>query len=137
MGTLLGPPASAQSRADTMAIRAAALDYVEGWYEGDSARMARAVHPMLVKRIVATDSSGRPILREMSASELVAATAAGYGRRTAPDRREEVVAILDIFHDVATVRTTMSDWIDYMQLARWSGNWRIVNVLWALKPSSH
>lgn len=126
----------AQSRADTMAIRTTALDYVEGWYEGDSVRMARAVHPMLVKRIVATDSTGQPVLGEMNAAELVAATAAGYGRHTPPDRRQAEVAILDIFNDVATVRTTMSDWIDYMQLARWNGNWRIVNVLWALKPGA-
>jgi len=41
-----------QSAADSAAIRSTALDYVEGWYEGNSQRMARAVHPELVKRIV-------------------------------------------------------------------------------------
>jgi len=25
-----------------------------------------------------------------------------------------------------------SDWIDYLELARWNGQWKIVNVLWAL-----
>ncbi len=28
----------------------------------------------------------------------------------------------------------MSDWIDYLHLARWNGEWKIVNVLWELKP---
>ncbi|MGH7543457.1 MAG: hypothetical protein ACREK7_05910 [Gemmatimonadota bacterium] len=50
--------ASAQTPADSAAIRAAALDYIEGWYSGDAGRMARAVHPELVKRIIATDDEG-------------------------------------------------------------------------------
>jgi hypothetical protein len=28
----------------------------------------------------------------------------------------------------------MSEWIDYLHLARWNGEWKIVNVLWELKP---
>jgi hypothetical protein len=27
-----------------------------------------------------------------------------------------------------------SDWIDYLQLAKWNGEWKIVNVLWELTP---
>ncbi|MEX2284674.1 MAG: nuclear transport factor 2 family protein [Gemmatimonadota bacterium] len=46
--------ASAQSAADSAAIRATALDYVEGWYTADAARMERALHPELAKRIVNT-----------------------------------------------------------------------------------
>ena len=48
----LAAPGMAQLAADTAAIRATALDYAEGWYEGNPARMARALHPELVKRIV-------------------------------------------------------------------------------------
>jgi hypothetical protein len=36
--------------ADEDAIRAVVLDYVEGWFDGDAARMERALHPELVKR---------------------------------------------------------------------------------------
>jgi hypothetical protein len=46
------------------------------------------------------------------------------------------VVILDIFGNVASVRATMSGWIDYMHLARVDGRWQIVNVLWELKPRS-
>jgi hypothetical protein len=31
-------------------IVACALDYYEGWFDGDAARMERALHPELVKR---------------------------------------------------------------------------------------
>ena len=46
----LGAPASAfpQTPADSAAIRATALDYIEGWYTGDPVRMERALHPELV-----------------------------------------------------------------------------------------
>jgi hypothetical protein len=27
----------------------------------------------------------------------------------------------------------MSGWIDYMHMAKWNGQWKIVNVLWELK----
>jgi hypothetical protein len=36
--------ARAQSAPDSTAIRATALDYAEGWYEGNAERMARALH---------------------------------------------------------------------------------------------
>ena len=43
-------PPRAVTGADSAAIRAAALDYIEGWYTGDGARMRRALHPQLAKR---------------------------------------------------------------------------------------
>lgn len=123
----------AQSAADSAAIRATALDYVEGWYTGDSARMARAVHPELVKRIVRTGADGSKI-DQMGAAQLVAGTARGYGKETPPERQQKDVVILDIFQNAASVRATMANWIDYMQMARMDGRWVIVNVLWEMKP---
>jgi hypothetical protein len=43
------------------------------------------------------------------------------------------VVIFDIFRNVASVRATMSGWIDYLHIAKWNGRWVIVNVLWELK----
>ena len=54
---VLAVPASAQTAADSAAVRASALDYAEGWYEGNTERMTRALHPELVKRIVMWDST--------------------------------------------------------------------------------
>lgn len=130
-------PARAQgapTAADSAAIRAAALDYVEGWYAGDAERMARAVHPRLAKRIVESDAAGASRLGDMTADELVGGTREGGGRATPAERRQKDVVILDIFGNAASVRATMSGWVDYMHLAKWNGQWKIVNVLWALKP---
>lgn len=114
------------------AIEAAARDYIEGWYAGDAARMANALHPDLVKRIV-VPRNGRSELQEMTADELIAATGNGGGQGTPPNARRTDVQVLDVFGDVASVRVDAGEWIDYMHLARWNGEWKVVNVLWALR----
>jgi len=127
----------AQSSADSAGIRAAALDYAEGWYEGNSDRMARALHPELVKRIVVRDTTtGRTMVQGMGASVLVNSTRHGYGKETPKDRQQKDVTILDIFGNAACAKAVMTDWIDYMQLAKVDGRWVIVNVLWERKPKT-
>src|SRR3954465_438602 len=129
--------AQSQSSADSAAIRATALDYVEGWYEGNPQRMARAIHPELVKRIVVSDTVTRQsVLQNMGATALVNGTRHGYGKATPKDRQQKEIAILDIFGNAASAKAVMADWIDYMQLARMNGRWVIVNVLWEKKPES-
>ena len=132
---LAASAAHAQPAADTAGIRAAAMDYIEGWYTGDAPRMERALHPELAKRIVTTDEkTGQSHLGQMSAMTLVNNTRAGGGTKTPPERRRETFRILDIYRDNAVARIDASDWIDYLELARWNGQWKIVNVLWALYP---
>jgi hypothetical protein len=129
--------ARAQSAADSSAIRATALNYVEGWYEGDADRMGRALHPELVKRIVVSDTATRrSVLQNMGASALVNGTRHGWGKETPRDRRQKDVTILDIFGNAASVKAVMADWIDYLQIAKVDGRWLIVNVLWERKPGA-
>lgn len=125
---LTAADAHAQTPADSLAIRQAALDYIEGWYEGDADRMAAAVHEGLAKRIVS--NRGRGGLGEMSASELIGDTRRGGGSDTPLDRRRTDVRILDIFGKTASVRVDAGSWIDYMHMARVDGAWKIINVLW-------
>lgn len=123
-----------QSQADSSAIRSAALDYIQGWYTGDAARMERAVHPELAKRIVRSDSLGNFRLDQQSAMTLVQGTRNGYGKSTPEADRHDDVRILDIYRNAASARVNASAWVDYLQLAKWHGRWVIVNVLWELKP---
>jgi hypothetical protein len=129
--------AQSQSAADSAAIRSAALDYAEGWYEGNHQRMARAVHPELVKRIVVSDTATKQsVIQNMGATALVNGTRRGYGKKTPRERQEKEVTILDIFGNAASAKAVMADWIDYMQLAKVNGRWVILNVLWEEKPES-
>ena len=127
---------SGQSQSDSAAIRQTALDYIQGWYTGDAARMERALHPELAKRIVRSDTLGNYRLDQMSAMSLVQGTRNGYGKSTPQADRHDDVRILDIYRNVASARIDASDWIDYLQLAKWRGRWLIVNVLWELKPKA-
>lgn len=130
-------PAAAQTVADSTAIRRAALDYIQGWYEGDAERMERALHPQLAKRIVRSDpASGASQLNQMGAAELVEGTRAGYGRRTPPQERQSDVTLLDIFENVASVKVVASEWVDYLHMAKVDDRWVIINVLWELKPEA-
>jgi hypothetical protein len=122
------------SDADKEAIKQTALDYIEGWYEGNSDRMERALSPDLAKRIVMTSPQGRSQLQQMSAMGLVQNVKRGGGKNTPKERQQKDVTILDVFENAACAKIVASDWVDYLQLARFNGNWVIVNVLWELKP---
>ena len=123
---VLAVPAAAQTAADSAAVRASALDYAEGWYEGSTE---------LVKRIVMWDSTTRrSVLSTMGASALVNATGHGYGAKTPKEKQEKDVRILDLYQNAGVVRITMADWVDFLQLAKVDGRWVIVNVLWERKP---
>jgi nitrous oxidase accessory protein NosD len=129
--------ARAQTAADSSAIRATALDYVEGWYDGNAERMSRAVHPELVKRIVVSDTTTKhSVIETMGATALVNGTRRGWGKDTPANRRQKDVTILDVFGNAASVKSVMADWIDYLQMAKVDGRWVIVNVLWEYKPRS-
>jgi hypothetical protein len=123
-------PAVAQTAADSADIKQAALDYIEGWYDGNAERMERALHPDLAKRIINTTAQGRNMLGHQSAMTLVQNTRRGGGKETPIDQRRTDVRILDVFRNTASVRVDAGTWIDYLHIARWNGRWVIVNVLW-------
>jgi len=121
--------------ADLDAIRQTALDYIESWYAGDGDRRARCLHPNLAKRTVRTHpETGRSTLELMSATTLVEHTRSGAGKETPRERQQKDVTILDVFGNVASVKIVAAGWVDYLHLAKFNGEWVIVNVLWERKP---
>jgi hypothetical protein len=133
-GCITGWAQTNVSDADREAIKQTALDYVEGWYEGNPERMERALHPDLAKRVVMRDDRGRTRLDQMSAMGLVQAVKRGGGKDTPKEKQQKDVTILDVFENAASVKAVMSGWIDYLHMAKVNGRWVIINVLWELKP---
>ncbi len=123
-------PAGPAAGPDHEAIVAAVLDYSDGGYSGDAARMERALHPDLNKLSFTRRSTATGLLaRYSTVSDLIELT------RTAlfivePDKRRNEVAVLESAGDVACVRLRTVEWCDYLQLIKTGGRWRIVNVLW-------
>jgi len=122
--------AAEPAEADHAAIEAAVRDYIDGWYEGDAARMERALHPDLAKRVVRALPDGSEFLNTVSASNMVAYTAAGFGKGKLPEGYVNEVQIIEATDRIAMVKTVSPEFIDYIHVAKIAGAWRIVNVLW-------
>lgn len=132
---LLGVSVSiAQTDADREAIKRAALNYAEGWYEGNAEKMESALSPDLAKRIVRTNPQGQSGLGQMTAMSLVQGTRGGSGKQTPVAEQQKDVTILDAMSNSATVKLEMREWVDYMHLGKMNGKWVIINVLWEMKP---
>ena len=127
-------PIQAQSSEDLAAIEQASLDYIQGFYSGSPERMERALHPELAKRIVRYGEGGEDVLEKMTAQALVD-LARQMSQRPVPEEAWiDDVKILDVYENMASVRVDAAQWIDYLHLARWNGEWKIVNVLWEMHP---
>jgi hypothetical protein len=107
------------------AIERAVLDYFEGWFEGDAARMESALHPELAKRSLNAEG-----LETLTAQQMIDATAEGIGRtRDVPDRRIEI-EITDVYGVIATVVVRSTIYREYLHLVDTGAGWKIVNALW-------
>jgi hypothetical protein len=134
VGLIDAASAPAQTAADSSAIVATALDYIDGFYTSDAARMERALHPELAKRIVGDPAGPESRLQNMSAQQLIDATAGGGAARIPDEAKKKDVSILDVYNNIASVRIDAGVWIDYLHIARWNGEWKIINVLWEMAP---
>ena len=126
-------PVTAQTAADSAAIRQTALDYIDGWYSGDAARMERALHTHLAKRLVYTDKEGHSRLVDLTAEELIQSTRAAVGKIPREQWRDSVT-VLSAFGNDAVVRIDATTWVDFLELIKWDGSWKIINVIWENRP---
>src|SRR5688572_18699695 len=142
LAVFMAAPLSAQQPAndDKEAVHQAVLDYVEGIYNVEPARIERSVHPNLAKLGFyrpPAEVAYRPG-RTMAFQQLLEIAKTynkdGKLRKDAP----KDIAIYDVLDQTATVKLTAEWGIDYMHLAKFDGKWMIVNVLWQshAKPKS-
>ncbi len=105
------------------AIVATALDYFEGWFDGDAERIERALHPKLTKR--------GPSLRRSTKDQMVAWTAEGEGKSEdrGPGRRIDVT-VVDVHGTIASAVVESDVYREYLHLIRTDDGWKIVNALW-------
>ena len=133
---VLPATAAAQTTADSAGVRAAVLDYVEGFYQGDSTRLVRSIRPEVVKYgfFVPPDSTryrGEP----MSFAEMHAyANSVKRNNRPAPATAPKEIELLDVQDQTAAAKLTAWWGTDYLLLAKYDGRWMIVHVLWQSAP---
>jgi len=130
--TMADQPSERRPLEDVEAIRQTALDYLQGWYEGDAERMRRSLHPELAKRAILRDiQSGEERFYSLNQQQMVEKTRQGGGTDAPSDKRYYDVSVLDVYGDIASVRANSYDYVDYLHLARSEGRWVIVDALWA------
>ena len=123
-------------KADSALILETALNYGDGWYSGDAARMEKAIHPDLNKICpVRMPQTGKTFLMISSWSGLVepARAKAGFVEES---MRKITTSVLKINENVACAKITTSQFNDYLEMVKFDGQWKIVNVLWTFGPDS-
>ena len=116
---------------DRAAVVRTALDYFEGWFDGDAARIERALHPELAKRSLGQASSGTERLATLTARQMVEATARGEGKREDPGDRHIEVEVEHLHGTIANATVRSAVYVEYLQLVHSRDRWKIVNALWA------
>jgi Putative lumazine-binding len=133
---LLPRAAAAQPKPDIEGVRRAALDYIEGFYEGDAAKLRRSVRPEVQKFGFYREGTATTYATEpMSFQEMIEYADRVKARgRGAPEGAPKGVEVLDVQDQTAAARVTAWWGIDYLQLARYDGRWMILHVLWQSPP---
>ncbi len=121
--------------AEREAVRQAVLDYVEGIYEVNPARIERSVHPELAKRGFFVKKGETAYSYGVMTFQQLVELAGTYNKtgRVPKDAPKEVV-IYDVLDQTASAKLTAVWGIDYIHLAKYDGKWKFVNVLWQSPP---
>ncbi|HAA19976.1 MAG TPA: dehydrogenase [Cytophagales bacterium] len=119
---LLGASLTAQAQSDDEAVRATAMDYLEGTANGEPERIRRAFHPDAALYAVNDDGS----LRRIPIGTYIGYFKPGEKR----DRDGKIVAV-DVVNDAANVKIEIvsGPWkfTDYLLLLKLNGEWKIIN----------
>ena len=133
---LRGQSQPAAASDDRDAVRRAVLDYVEGFYEGDSVKLARSVRPDIYKY-----GFWRPRDSTSYAGEQMKypeffdyARNVKQKNRQAPATAPKVVDVFEVQNQTASAKVTAFWGTDYLLLGKYDGKWMISSVLWQSPP---
>ena len=123
-------------QSDMEGVRQAGLDYVLGFYEGDTVRLVRSIRPDVKKYGFDLPRGAASYVGEaMSFQEII-----DYGKsvkarnRPVPADWPRAVEVLDVQDQTAVAKVTAWWGTDYLTLAKFDGRWMIMHVLWQSPP---
>ncbi len=135
-GLIIPGSVSAQTMTDEEGVRRAALDYLEGFYEGDSTKTVRSVRPEVTKYgFFVPQGETEYVGTAMPFEDMIAfVNRVRNSGRTRPASDPKVVEILDVQNQTAVVKVTAYWGTDYLQMAKYDGRWMILHVIWQTLP---
>jgi hypothetical protein len=119
------------------AVRRAVLDYVEGFYEGDTTKLLRSIWPEVRKYGYSrqqADGSFRGMAMQFPSGFMRFANGVREGRTKTPPNAPKEIVIFDVADQTASAKLTAYWGIDYLLLAKENGRWMITHVLWQSPP---
>lgn len=124
--------AGAQTARDSADIRRAALDYLEGFYEGDSTKLVRSIRPDVYKYgFYVPNGQSTYAGAQMKWAEFHSyANGVKKSGRTAPATAPRKVELMDVLNQTAAVKVTAFWGTDYLLLGKYDNKWMIAHVMW-------
>lgn len=122
--------ANAQSP-EQPAVEQACLNYIEGFYEGDTAKLIKCLSPTLYKYGYYKDKTEKYVGDAMSYQQALdyAKNVLAKKRFAKPDAPKTVV-VFDVQEQIACAKVVAWWGMDYMLLAKKDDQWMIEQVLW-------
>jgi len=118
-------------------VERACLNYIEGFYEGDTTKLIAALKPSLYKigywknkNTGVYDFDGQMTYREAMDYAKNVMTKKSFAKSDAPKK----VEVLDIGNTIASAKVTAWWGIDYVLLSKQDSKWIIEQVLWEGPP---
>ena len=118
---------------DKESVERACLNYIEGFYEGDTTKLIAALKPTLYKigfwknkTTGAYDFDGQMTYRQALDYAKNVLTKKSFAKADAPKK----VEVLDIMKTTAAAKVTAWWGFDYILLSKQNGKWMIEEVLW-------
>jgi hypothetical protein len=124
---LLNGLSATQKTSEEAAVRATVTDYIEGYYTGDAARMEKSLHPHYLKHTI-SGTDGQLKMTEKTGLQMVEDVRSN-GRQKNLSNKKEQITVLDVAADIASAKLVTADWVDYLTLTKWNGEWKIVSVV--------
>lgn len=114
-------------------VEKACQDYIEGFYEGDTSKLARSLKPSLYKfgywknkTTGKYDPDGNMTYRQALDYAKKVMEKKNFAKADAPKK----VEVLDVMNNIAAAKVTAWWGVDYILLARQDDKWMIEQVLW-------
>ncbi len=118
-------------------IERACLDYIEGFYQGDTAKLIRSLKPALFKfGYWRNDSTGKyePDGNMTYEQAIKYAKRVSETKHFAKEGSPKKVEVLDIMNTIAAAKVTAWWGVDYLLLGKQNDKWMIEEVLWEGPP---
>ena len=117
-----------QKASDEAAVRSTITDYIESYYNGDAGRMEKSLHPHYLKHTI-YKADGKQKMTEWTGLQMVQEVRSVGPISVPASEKTGQITVLDVSEGMASAKLVTPHWVDYLTLAKWNGEWKIVSVV--------